>query len=304
MPDISTQLRTYFDETVERVTEEDVRIRATTERGIPIPSPRFRPRPLAAGAIGFGLAMTLLGVVMVVDRVFGSELADVGGNGGPGAVTTGEPGTAWLFIPLVFGLGLLGTGIIWARRRNGDMRERGEGSMQTIEKAEPVEAPVGNEILSLKKRNRWLGWLAGILAVAVVGLGVWLMAELGGGSSDTAVTPEIEQLLTDYSTTWSNADGAAYLALLTDDYVIETARYGTLTGPQQASNLEPGTSGVETISEYTMIGTGPWYVTMASHHDSTPPYGVAVDSVSVVKIVDEGGTLKVAYHKAFGEAFE
>ncbi len=82
MPEISTQLRTYFDETVERVTEEDIRIRATTERGIPVPSPRFRPRPLAAGAIGFGLAMTLLGVVLVADRVFGSGASDVANNGG------------------------------------------------------------------------------------------------------------------------------------------------------------------------------------------------------------------------------
>ncbi|NNC93550.1 MAG: hypothetical protein HKN80_13790, partial [Acidimicrobiia bacterium] len=177
MPDIKTQLRTYFDETAERVTEEDVRIRATTDRGVPIPSPRFRPRPLAAGAIGFGLAMTLLGVVLVADRMFGAGMSEVGGNGGPGVVTN-DPGSPWMFIPVVFGLGLLATGIISARRRNGDMRQRGGKAMQTIEKVESVEAPFDDETLKLKKRSRWLGWLAGILAVAVVGLGIWLIAEV------------------------------------------------------------------------------------------------------------------------------
>lgn len=301
MPEIGTQLRTYFDQTVERMTEEDVRIRATTERGVPVASPRFRPRPLAAGAIGFGLAMTLLGTVLVADRVFGTGMSDVGGGGGGtvGVDPGGDQGSPWLFIPVVLGLGLLATGIISARRNSGDMRQRGGGTMQTVETVETVETPIDKQILILKKRDRRLAWLAGILAVAVVGLGVWLVAELNSGSSATAVTPEIEQLLTDYNTAFDNADGAAYLALLTDNYVLESGQQ-TWTGPEYVSNLEPGRSGVERLSEYTMIGTGPWYVTSAGRLESTPPYGQTADVISVLKIVDQGGTLKIAYHKAFG----
>ena len=218
MSEIGTQLRTYFDETVERVTEEDVRIRATTARGVPVASPRFRPRPLAAGAIGFGLAMTLLGTVLVADRVFGTGMSDVGGGGGGTVGTTpaGGQGSPWLFIPVVIGLGLLATGIISARRRNGDMRQRGEGTMQTVETVETVEAPIDKQILTLKKRDRRLAWLAGILAVAVVGLGIWLTMELTSGSSESAATAEIEQLLDDYNAAWNSADADAYLALLTD----------------------------------------------------------------------------------------
>ena len=159
MPEIGTQLRTYFDQTVERITEEDVRIRAPTERGVPVASPRFRPRPLAAGAIGFGLAMTFIGAVLVADRVFGAGMSEVGGGSGGtvGATPGGEQGSPWLFIPVVIGLGLLATGIISARRRNGDMRQRGERIMQTVETVETVETPIDKQILALKKRDRKLG---------------------------------------------------------------------------------------------------------------------------------------------------
>lgn len=206
MPDASTQLRAYFDETVERVTEEDVRIRATTERGIPVPSPRFRPRPFAAGAIGFGLAMTLLGMVLVADRLFGAGLSDVGGNGGGEVFPSTRNGSPWLFIPVVFGLGLLATGFISARRQNGDMRERGEGTMQTIEKVGEVEAPRDDEVLTLKKRNRWLGWLAGILAVAVVTMGAWMIF---GDDDGRSLTAQQEQTLDGFLAAWNAGDGEA-----------------------------------------------------------------------------------------------
>lgn len=232
MSDIKTQLRTYFDETVERVTEEDVRIRATTDWGVPIPSPRFRPRALAAGAIGFGLATTLLGVVLVADRVFGVGMSEVGGNGGRGVVTTSEPGSAWLFIPVVFGLGLLATGIISARRRNGDMRERGGGIMQTIEKVEPMEAPVDNEILNLKKRNRWLGWLAGILAVAVVAMGAWMIFADSGGQSLTAEQEQMLVTIDTYSEAWNSGDGEAAVAVMMPSayHQVEGRKYTVANG--------------------------------------------------------------------------
>jgi hypothetical protein len=249
--------------------------------------------------------MTLLGTVLVADRVFGTGMSDVGGAGGGTVGTTpaGGQGSPWLFIPVVIGLGLLATGIISARRRNGDMRQRGEGTMQTVETVETVEAPIDKQILTLKKRDRRLAWLAGILAVAVVGLGIWLTMELTSGSSETAATAEIEQLLDDYNAAWNDADPDAYLALLTDDYTNETAQYGVFTGPELAADFDPVLNRLEQISEYTMIGTGPWFVTVASHHDSTPPRFEGADSVSVIKIVEENGTLKIAYHKAFGPAF-
>jgi hypothetical protein len=299
MPDIKTQLRAYFDETAERVTEEDVRIRASTDWGVPIPSPRFRPRPLAAGAIGFGLAMTLLGLVLVVDRVFGTGIPDVGSNGGSVLTPTGEKGSFWLFIPVVFGLGLLATGIISARRHNGDMRERGE-DMHTIEKTETVEAPLNNEILTLKKRNRRLGWLAGILAVAVVGGGIWFAVDQASGDG---LPSEVSAVLDDYTDAWAAYDGAAAAALTTTDFTLVGSNdevYPRLVLPGFIAEMKALDFRVEP-QERTVIGDGPYYVTQTARvHSYNSP--VAGDpGASVFTIVEEDGTWKIQQHLWRGE---
>ena len=301
MPDVGTQLRTYFDEVAERITEEDVYLRATTDRGVPLPTSRFRPRPIAAAAMGFGVALTLVGVVLVLDRIFGAAATDSVGNVGTSRAPTRDSTSPWLFAPMIFGLGLLATGMISGRRPR--TRTQGGENMQTIDRVESTEV-VDDRISKLRKRNRGLGWLAGLLAVAVIGLGGWLIADLNSGSAETAPTAEIEQLLNDYNTAWNEADGAGYLSMLTDSYTIETPRYGAFTGPEQALNFEPARNGVQTVGDYTMIGTGPWWVTMASHHDFAPGYPEGVDSVSILKIVEENGALKIAYHKGSGPAFE
>ncbi|MDH3605670.1 MAG: hypothetical protein OER12_01600 [Acidimicrobiia bacterium] len=302
MLDVERQLRDYFEEVVERVTAEDVRVRVSTERGVRLPERRLRLRPLAAGAIGFGLAMTLLGIVVVTDRLFGAEAGDA--TSGPGSLMSPEGGaTPWIVIPVAVGLVLLIFGTIFVRRtRNAS--QQGGTDMQTMER-DPLAAPIDNETGVLQRRNRVLGWLTVFLAVAVVGLGLWLAAEVTSSSTELAPTAEVEQLLTDYQEAWANADSNAYLALLTDNFVLETSRFGRFTGPEQVAAWVPARQGLEQLGGYSMIGTGPWYVTVASHHDSVPFPGFSegVDSVSVFKIVDQGGTLKVAYHKSFGPAF-
>ena len=297
MSDIKTQLRTYFDETAERVTEEDVRIRATTDWGLPVASPRFRPRPLAAGAIGFGLAMTLLGVVLVVDRVFGAGMSEVGGNGGPGAVTTSEPGSPWLFIPVVFGLGLLATGIISARRRNGDMRPRGEKTMQTIEKVDPVEAPFDNETLILKKRNRWLGWLAGILAVAVVALGAWLI--VGSGSGGASLPAEVEGALDNYYAAWTGSDGAALLEATTEDFEFVDNGSVSSRAVMPGALTMRGFFGLELIDRI-VTGSGPYYVADTARIQFSS-VGERYLGVAAVRIVEVDGSWKVQRHVWTGE---
>jgi hypothetical protein len=297
MPDIKTQLRTYFDETAERVTPEDVRIRATTDWGVSIPSPRFRPRPLAAGAIGFGLAMTLLGIVLVVDRVFGGGVADVGGTGGPGVVTTSDPGSPWLFIPVVLGLGLLATGVISARRRNGDVRERGERTMQTIEKVGPAEAPFDNEMMSLKKRSRWLGWLAGILAVAVVGFGVLLI--VGAGSEGASLPAAVEGALDDYSAAWNVSDGAALLESTTEGYqFVENGQVNGRTA-MTAALVASGYFRTEQLDR-VVTGSGPYYVAQTERIQLSSA-GESYLGASMYRIVEVDGSWKIQRHVWIGE---
>lgn len=300
MPDIQTQLREYFDDVVERVTEEDIRIRATTERGIPVPSHRFRPRPLAAGAIGFGLAITLLGVVLVADRVFGAQVSDVGNGGATGALPSSGQGSPWLFIPVVIGLGLLATGIISTRRHKGDMRERGEGLMQTIEKVEPVEAPFDPNMMKIKKRNRWLGWLAGILAVAVIGLGAWLIVELT--ASDGASIPDgVQTAIDDYDAAWANTDGDAYLEATTEDFTF-SANGVVSARTNQARILDFWPYWRMETFEQTVTGEGPYYVAASEVvYNSSSPSAPGYEGQSIYTVEQVDGTWKVSQHTWVGE---
>lgn len=299
MPEIQTQLRDYFDAVVERVTEEDIRIRASTERGVPVPSPRFRPGPLAAGAIGFGLAMTLLGVVLVADRVFGASVSDVGNGGGTALPTSGQ-GSPWLFIPVVFGLGLLATGIISARRHKGDMRERGEGLMQTVEKVESVEAPFDPNMTKIKKRNRGLSWLAGILAVAVIGLGAWLIVELT--ASDGASVPEgVQTAIDDYNAAWQATDRAAFNAATTEDFTFIGNGRETSRSTQAAMVSALSYWRVETV-EQTVTGDGPYYVAGSEVvYLGSSPSSTGYEGISIVTVEQVDGVWKVSQHTWVGE---
>lgn len=304
MPEIQTQLRDYFDDVVERVTEEDIRIRATTERGIPVPSPRFRPRPLAAGAIGFGLAMTLLGVVLAADRLFGAGVSDVGNGGGSGALPSSGQGSPWLFIPVVFGLGLLATGII-STRRKGDMRERGDGLMQTIEKVDPAEARFDPTTEKIKKRNRLLGWLAGILALAVIGLGAWLIVELSSADQSAgfeSLPPEVQAAYNGYIDGWLAHDGEAALSFATDDYhfVSGEAAFGRTAQARAISQGEFINFRPETLG--TMVtGQGPYYLTQTERiHMTGAPEG-GYPGVSTYVIVNVDGSWRVQLHSWQGD---
>jgi hypothetical protein len=225
--------------------------------------------------------------------VFGAGTSDAGNNGLTNVVTpTGETGSLWLFIPVVFGLGLLATGIISARRHNGDMRERGEGTMQTIEKVEPVEAPFDNEILTLKRRNRWLAWLAGILAMAVVGGGIWFAVTQSGDGS--ALPSEVSAVLDGYADAMNAHDGPAAMAFTTTDYTLvdNGEVIPRLVAAGAISSWKALDFRVEP-EERTVIGDGPYYVTQTARiYGYTVPVA-GFPGASVFTIVEEDGAWKI-----------
>lgn len=211
MPEVGSQLQTYFDEVVERMTEEDVYIRARTNHGVPLPTSRFRPRPFAAAVMGFGVALVLVGVVLVMDRVLGTAATDAVGNSGT-SNTAADQGSPWSFVPIIFGLGLLATGIVAGRGR-GAVSQGGK-NMQTIDRVDSTEV-VDDQMRKLRRRSWWLGWLAGILALAVIGLGAW--AIFGDSDSTADLTPAQEQMVETLDASlvaWNSGDGAAAEALM------------------------------------------------------------------------------------------
>ena len=152
------------------------------------------------------------------------------------------------------------------------------------------------------RASRLLVTLVAVLAAAVVALGAWVVIDQTS-TSDTAVTGEIQQLLDDYHAAWNDADGDAYLSLVTDNAVF---RIGTDSTPadEQAGyidNLDAVSWHVEQIGDAIMTGDGPWYVAVANHltADTYPVEGY--DGVSTVTIVDVNGTLRIANHTYLGQ---
>lgn len=297
MPDVGTQLRSYFDEVIERMTDEDVRIRATTDHGVPVPTPRFRLRPAVATTLGFGLTLMLVGVVLVLDRVLGSGVGDAASGGGR-STTPGEGlGVLWPFVPMAAGAGLITTGILWRRRHARDRRSKGGKTMHTIEKVEATGVD-RDQTIKLTKRNRWLGWLAGILAVAVVGLGVWLIAEVTS-SNGASLPAEVEAAIDDYLDAWQATDGEAFLAATTEDYTL-MSNGSEFSRTLQASLVEMASYfRVDTVDRM-VIGDGPYYVASSERVHLSAASTEGHLGQSVLTVVEVDGAWKVGQHTWLG----
>lgn len=88
--------------------------------------------------------------------------------------------------------------------------------MQTNDRVESTDATVGNDALKLRKGNRWLGWLAGVMAVALLALGAWMIFGDDGGQSLTAEQEQMLETIDGYLAAWNSGDGAAAAALMAE----------------------------------------------------------------------------------------
>jgi hypothetical protein len=70
-----------------------------------------------------------------------------------------------------------------------------------------------HDLLRLKRRNRLLGWLAGILVVAVVALGAWMIFGDSGGQNLTAEQEQMLEMVDEALVHWNAGDGDALAAL-------------------------------------------------------------------------------------------
>jgi len=85
--------------------------------------------------------------------------------------------------------------------------------METMERSETPTAPLDHDLLRLKRRDLQLGWLAGILAVAVVALGAWMIFGDDGGQSLTAEQEQMVKTVDEALVAWNAHDGEAVAAL-------------------------------------------------------------------------------------------
>lgn len=89
--------------------------------------------------------------------------------------------------------------------------------MQTMDKVASGESRFEEELRTLRKRNRWLGWSAGILAVAVVAMGAWLIFGDDSGQSLTAEQEQMIETVDEALVAWNGYDGEAVAALYAPD---------------------------------------------------------------------------------------
>jgi hypothetical protein len=149
--------------------------------------------------------------------------------------------------------------------------------------------------------NRTLKVIVIALAVALVGLGAWVIIDRSSTPA-TAPSDDIAQVWDDYTDAWNNYDGDAFLEITTDDYTFVTER-GTTTAASQAgyiSGLGRYDWNATAIGERVMAGDGPWFLTQVNRvQDSTMTE--PVEGISVLTIVDDDGVLLVSNHTFFGD---
>lgn len=85
--------------------------------------------------------------------------------------------------------------------------------MQSMDKVASGESRSEEELRTLRARNRWLGWLAGIFAVAVVAMGAWLIFGDDSGQSLTAEQEQMIETVDEAQVAWNDYDGEAVVAL-------------------------------------------------------------------------------------------
>lgn len=173
--------------------------------------------------------------------------------------------------------------------------------MQTIERVESDDAAVVAEVLKLRKRSGWLGWLAGILAAAVIALGAWLIVDLTSGS-DAALPDDVQVALDGYTAGWESHDGSAAMTFATDDYTfVNNGR--SFSATQQAAAINMGSSLSFRVEVLDTMATGddPFYVTKTEHIHMTGAPSEGYPGVSVYTLVQVDGTWKIQQHQWTGD---
>lgn len=152
------------------------------------------------------------------------------------------------------------------------------------------------EIGRLRGRIRGLTITVVVLAVALLGLGAWMIYDYAAGS-DTSVTGDIETLLDDYSAAWNDYDSQAFLALVTDDYTFE--------GAGEVNTAEEEALGIAQLGAYDWVvtvtgdrvvaGNGATYVVLQPN-EVTSTIG-DMEGISVFTIVETDGTYLISGHR-------
>ena len=166
--------------------------------------------------------------------------------------------------------------------------------METMVRGEQP-LPSVREVASLKGRNRGLAWLAAVLALAVVGLGIWLAVEINSETADlTPLQSQQLETLDEYLDAWNAGDGAAAAAFMAPtayhdngDFVVRV-----LDGEFEQT-VEAAKAAGFSVSRTTDVGFfGDYVVT-----ETRIPSSSSFESVSVFKMNSDGTQILWHVHR-------
>ena len=305
MSDLDTQLRSYFDANVERVTAEDVL--AGRHVGDLVPEPRrdWRYSPRLAAGLGFAVTVCIVAGSLGLGLVLRSpqDTPDLGRIAlGVGAGTSESTGWGLVGIAATLAAIALVFMVLAVRgARASSSRKREEKTMATT-----FETPeVDHKLEEAHRTNKWLIAAVAVLAVAVVVLGAWVINDLTS-TNVTEVPTEISTMLDSYTASWNEYDEEAFLGHIREVDYIHSSSDGTYDAAETVTLIESfesyGTQ-IEVIGEGLYVGDGGIKYVVVPNRVTTmlnPDGGVGLSVFTVTEWGDDGWV--VTRHAWIGES--
>jgi flagellar basal body-associated protein FliL len=302
-----TQLRDYFDAGVERISVDDVIAQAAVSEGGVRPlhiKRNFKPAWAAVGAfaatlVGLG---ALASVLKLAPRIAGD--AGAGEVGAEIVEVGGSAATTWLIAAIVAAVvaGLT----VWLvhrsskRAENEEQIEPDQGRVTVMETIERTETAQKTE-----QRSTWPIVVIVVMAIALVGLIAWMTLAMRP-NSPTAASPEIVELMNEYTVAFNAYDADALEGLVTSGYRLHSS------GDSFDRDLESVRSLLPTLESWgwRVTNEGPYYA-LESAPDSGTWY-VSSEGAAIYRnstdhpqnglwtVVESDGRILVSEHFTMG----
>ncbi len=259
MSDLGTQLRSYFDENVERVTAEDVL--AGRRVGDLMPESRFKWRvsPRLAAGLGFAVTVFVIGGSLGLGLVLRQPGDSSGSADMTFGISDGTPeSTGWWLVGIAAAFAAIALVFIVLAMRSTRTRSRNKRKEETMSTTFETQE-VDHKLEDAHRVNRWLIAAVAVLSVALIAMGAWVISDLTA-TSENAVPADIAEMLDDYTAAWNAGDGEAFTSYIREADYEHTANGVSITAEVAARNIESfwGSDGihVEQIGESALLGDG------------------------------------------------
>ena len=257
MSDLDTQIRSYFDANVERVTADDVFAGRRLVEQLHQPRTRWHASPRFA--VGFGFGVTVF--VVAGSLGLGLALRQSDGDAVPGTVwyavgagTSASTGWGLLSVSVILAVVALILVVLALRSARSRSSTKGEETRMSTTFETP---PVDHKLEEAHRTNRWLIAAVVVLAIAVVALGAWVVNDLTTTSA-TEVPAEITTMIDGYTDAWNEYDGDAFLGYVRESDFVHSSSgntYDAAATVRVIESSEPYETQIENTGDGMILGT-------------------------------------------------